>query len=267
MGLDVPHQPAEREGQRRAAMAQDQFRAGVFEHMARKQDPRYGHRGIRQPADRIDHVVIHDARVAGHIHRVDIKYGPALMRRRPEGLKRRVVEHAGIAVRLRADHEAAKAVVERLAEHLGSMLAVLEWHAGQRNQAFLAFAGPPERLVAEAVPVRPGPAFQLVAEAVGPGRDHLTVEALFVHPGEALFGFAQLRVDRPRRVPSCEGQAEAPVLMQAFDPVEAGRAPGERVEHRLGNVMGMRVDDLHRDTPFVNRDEAHHCRSVRQCQE
>ena len=125
--------------------------------MARKQDPRHGHRRIRQPADRIDHVVIHDARVACHIHRVDIEHRPALMRRRPEGLKRRVVEHAGIAVRLRADHEAAKAVVERLAEHLGSTLAVLQRHAGQRNQAFLALAGPPERLVAKRFQSAPVP--------------------------------------------------------------------------------------------------------------
>ena len=99
--------------------------------------------------------------------------------------------------------------------------AVLQRHARERHEARLRLGRGELRLVEEPAP---GLAFgrrQLVAEPVRPAADHLPVDALLAHPGEAPRHVAQPLHDRPRRLAAGKGERQASAVL---DQAQRGKA-------------------------------------------
>ena len=145
---------------------------------------RYGR--IGHTTHRADKTVSLEPVIARAECRMNEKRCLARGRHLPERLQIGVVEHAGSALGLGADHRAVESGFERLFENLGGMLAALHRHGGERHQRRQRLDALDEVLVVEAAPIGALLGRQFVAEAVEPAADQLMVDAVLAHPGAAL---------------------------------------------------------------------------------
>ena len=161
----------------------------------------------------------------------------------PERIERGIVEHAALAFRLGADHDALEAGGMGFAQHLGGKLAILGRHGGERDEARLGLGGLRQMRVDEA---RPGGTFrggQVVAVHVEPAGDDLAIDLLLVHPLQAAGQIAQRLRHRARRLTAGKGKAEARAVLDQADRRKLRSLRLDILDQARRNEMGVTIDD------------------------
>ena len=218
--------------------------------MAGKQQPRDRGGRIGEAADRVDQIVAGQPLVAADVMRMDEDRRAARRCQFPERVEIGVVEIAAGALRLRRDHRAVKAGIERLFEDCCGQRAVLQRHCRQRRQRRQRGGVLGHVLVVEARPVGRLLALQLVAVDIGPAADELMIDARLLQPVAPRCEIVKARLDRPSRRAAGERHARrAAFLVQPHRREQPGLA-AQRVEHRARHDMGMRVDDHRAVSPM-----------------
>jgi hypothetical protein len=181
----VAGQPAEQEGQAGRTHRHDDFRLGVAGDVAGRDQSADGDERIGDAADGIGETVIVDACVAGVEGRMNVDDGASVVGGLPERREIGCIQHAADAAGERADHHAGKTSRYGRAQHFGRSGAILQGNGGQRHEARLRLGSLSQMRVDELGPGRAFRRREFVAEHVNPAADHLAVDAVLGHPGDA----------------------------------------------------------------------------------
>src|ERR1019366_6685537 len=161
----------------------------------------------------------------------------------PERLQIGVVEHAGGALGLGADHRAVEALVERVLENPRGKLARLHWHGCQRDKKWNPGSRLEHMLIEKAAPFKRFIRRQVVAEHVEPTANRLFVNAAVGEPYLSPLNVAHAGRHRPFCLLSRENKTHTAVLDADFYRREETPLRCHIVEQRLRNEMSMGIDD------------------------